>query len=1066
MSGDYTRFSFDPTKGFSGVHEQQGRVSLDSDANEFEEILDRRDRSEMYDTVGAAVVPATTPTGFEIGVSGSSLTIGIGRVYVDGIQAECFGDLSDPKATVFEPRVGSVVGNLPLLFDQQPFLYQPNFPGLPSASGITSLVYLDVWQREVTVWEDRSLLEPALGGPDTATRIQTAWQVKSLAGVAGGDCTLPTALIAPSTARMTAIAAPAPPAPGPCVIAPAGGYTGLENRLYRVEVQHAGTLAGPNPATIKWSRDNASLVASVLKVTADGTGSIITVESTGRDTWMRFEVGQQLELLDDWVEFAMRESGVAGEIARITNINHATGEIRIDQDFSAFAILATRHPRVRRWDTAKPADPAVVAVNNGTPIALEHGIFITFGDLLAGTLHDGDTLHAGDYWVFAARTADGSIEAVLNEPPRGILHHFMPLAIVTSGNPPIVDSDCRDPWPVLCNCEGGGCECDACVSVESHTSGSLTIQMAVDQVVAAGGGTVCIGVGTFPLEKTVLIENAVSLRVRGAGLATILWYRGQDPALVVRSSLDVIVRDLAVITERERSQPQDAVEVIDAALIILERLVVIEDPIAIIEFLDAGTVMRASGGAIGLGGFILRTTVRDCVLAGGIGILSRPNLTKEPDDYLVTADLLIEHDLIFATAFGVWLGSPEESGAVHFLDRTQIADCSIYGCEQVGIMLAGTVTQGFIDVRDGRLGVIGRGIQLSTDLTTVADTTMSAWRDAELQFGVSVVRGDRDIVRDVRIVGNRIDHFRGGGVEIDTSVDNLAVEDNTVRRCGNGIVMGLKSSGDTVTVARNTILDVESRGRQEGRFGVCLVRTIDGLVTDNTIKRVATADIGTPWRAGIQTVACGAVRIAGNVIEEVGPIEAGQPSFGIAAAESFERLDIVDNTVRPNVERTITDWFALFIGDFSKVSKTYGILVGSKLYYAVGLSIHVLAVNDRGGSLAVRGNHLDAAGRSAVVHVETNSAATFADNWCRLLVEPDKAPVVELYQPILAFATNQVRQLRGGDRPAVEVKVGPAPVPSPPNLAFSALGNLTDGMIFVNGSPLPPPWDGLNVRLT
>jgi hypothetical protein len=701
MSGDYTRFSFDPTKGFSGVHEQQGRVSLDSDANEFEEILDRRDRSEMYDTVGAAVVPATTPTGFEIGVSGSSLTIGIGRVYVDGIQAECFGDLSDPKATVFEPRVGSVVGNLPLLFDQQPFLYQPNFPGLPSASGITSLVYLDVWQREVTVWEDRSLLEPALGGPDTATRIQTTWQVKSLAGVAGGDCTLPTALIAPSTARMTAIAAPAPPAPGPCVIAPAGGYTGLENRLYRVEVQHAGTLAGPNPATIKWSRDNASLVASVLKVTADGTGSIITVESTGRDTWMRFEVGQQLELLDDWVEFAMRESGVAGEIARITNINHATGEIRIDQDFSAFAILATRHPRVRRWDTAKPADPAVVAVNNGTPIALEHGIFITFGDLLAGTLHDGDTLHAGDYWVFAARTADGSIEAVLNEPPRGILHHFMPLAIVTSGNPPIVDSDCRDPWPVLCNCEGGGCECDACVSVESHTSGSLTIQMAVDQVVAAGGGTVCIGVGTFPLEKTVLIENAVSLRVRGAGLATILWYRGQDPALVVRSSLDVIVRDLAVITERERSQPQDAVEVIDAALIILERLVVIEDPIAIIEFLDAGTVMRASGGAIGLGGFILRTTVRDCVLAGGIGILSRPNLTKEPDDYLVTADLLIEHDLIFATAFGVWLGSPEESGAVHFLDRTQIADCSIYGCEQVGIMLSGTVTRSRYPAVDG-----------------------------------------------------------------------------------------------------------------------------------------------------------------------------------------------------------------------------------------------------------------------------------------------------------------------------------------------------------------------------
>jgi hypothetical protein len=1065
MSGDYTRFSFDPTKGFSGVHEQQGRVSLDSDANEFEEILDRRDRSEMYDTVGPAVVPATTPTGFEIGVSGSSLTIGIGRVYVDGIQAECFGDLSDPKNTMFEPRVGSVVGNLPLLFDQQPFNYQPNYPGLPTASGVTCLVYLDVWQREVTVWEDRSLLEPALGGPDTATRIQTAWQVKALANVQADACTNPPGtLIAPSTARMTAVAAPTPPAPGPCVIAPAGGYTGLENRLYRVEVQSAGTLAGLNPATIKWSRDNASLVASVLKITADGSGSIITVESTGRDTWMRFEVGQQLELLDDWVEFAMRESGRAGDIARITNINHATGEIRIDQDFSLFAVIAARHPRVRRWDTAKPADPAFVPVNNGTPIALEHGIFITFGDLLAGPLHDGDTLHAGDYWVFAARTADGSIEAVLNEPPRGILHHFMPLAIVTSGNPPKVDSDCRDPWPVPCTCDGGGCECDACVSVESHTSGSLTIQKAIAQVIAAGGGTVCIGIGTFPLDTTVLIEDAVSLRVRGAGVATILWYQGQEPALIVRSSLDVIVRDLSVITERERSQPQDAVEVIDAAMINLERLVVIEDPIAIIEFLETGNANRASGGAIGLGGFVLRTTVRDCVLAGGVGILSRPNLTKDPDDYLVAADLLIEHDLIFATAFGVFLGTPEDSGAVHFLDRTSIADCSIYGCEQVGIMLSGTVTQGFVDVRDGRFGVIGRGVQISTDLTTVADNTMVAWRDVDLQPGVKIVRGDRDIVRDVRIVGNRIDHFRGGGIEIEASVNDLAVEDNTIRTCGNGIVMAQESSGDTVTVARNTILDVESTSRKQGTFGVCLVRTLDGLVSDNIIKRVATGRDESPWRAGIQTLACPAVRIAGNVVEEIGPIEARGPSFGIAAAEPFGRLDIVDNTVRPNVKQTMSEWYALHINDGSMKPKSYSFPVGLNHYLVHGLGIHVLAV-DGGGSLAVRGNHLDAAGPVAAVHVETSSSCTFADNWCRLIAAP-KRPVVELAQPILVLTSNQVRQQLGRKNPAIDATNIAGALPNPAGLALTALGNITDGQILVNTQPLLPPWAGLNVRLT
>src|SRR5436190_17584608 len=101
MSGDYTRISFNPVNGFSGVHKQQGRVSLDSDFNEFEEILDRRARAQMFDTVGQAVVPMTTKDGFRIDVDNTTghLTIGLGRAYVDGIQVECFGD-RDPTKSV------------------------------------------------------------------------------------------------------------------------------------------------------------------------------------------------------------------------------------------------------------------------------------------------------------------------------------------------------------------------------------------------------------------------------------------------------------------------------------------------------------------------------------------------------------------------------------------------------------------------------------------------------------------------------------------------------------------------------------------------------------------------------------------------------------------------------------------------------------------------------------------------------------------------------------------------------------------------------------------------------
>src|SRR5262245_57679767 len=94
MGSDSTRFSFNPLKGFSGLHKHQGRVSLDSDFTEFEEILDRRARATTYDIVGPAVTPATTPAGFLIGGSLAAPTIGVGRAYVDGILAECFGNLT------------------------------------------------------------------------------------------------------------------------------------------------------------------------------------------------------------------------------------------------------------------------------------------------------------------------------------------------------------------------------------------------------------------------------------------------------------------------------------------------------------------------------------------------------------------------------------------------------------------------------------------------------------------------------------------------------------------------------------------------------------------------------------------------------------------------------------------------------------------------------------------------------------------------------------------------------------------------------------------------------------
>ncbi len=91
MSFDCSRFSFQPWNDFFGVVMQQGRVQLDSDWNEWVAELSRRLQAGTMDTLGRAVVPRTTPEGFHILATGGQLSIGQGRIYVDGMLAENHG---------------------------------------------------------------------------------------------------------------------------------------------------------------------------------------------------------------------------------------------------------------------------------------------------------------------------------------------------------------------------------------------------------------------------------------------------------------------------------------------------------------------------------------------------------------------------------------------------------------------------------------------------------------------------------------------------------------------------------------------------------------------------------------------------------------------------------------------------------------------------------------------------------------------------------------------------------------------------------------------------------------
>jgi hypothetical protein len=446
MSFDSSRFTFDPWNDFFGVVMEQGRVQLDSDWNEWLAELARRIQAGTLDTFGRAVAPRTTPHGFEITFAPGdvSFTIGPGRMYVDGLLAQNHG-LPAPNPQKWIPAVTATpvppsfstftgatlspgwdsaldeqVGLTGVAYERQP--YYPNPAPFPQSGG-PYLVYLDVWRREVTFLEDPDLIEKAVG-VDTTGRLQTVWQVKWVDAGAGATCgsDIPAwdNLLLPPGARLTTGVAQSTPS-GPCCLTANSGFTGLENQLYRVEIHQGGSLA---TATFKWSRDNASVATRVLGIAQGGT--VLGVESTGRDNVLGFAANDWVEITDDWLEL----NGLPGELHQVAFVNTGGKTVTLTTPVSPanFPVdsngqtLPRRHTRLTRWDGTGTAGDTPVSTS---PVTLENGITVTFG--LAA---NAQSFKSGDYWVFAARSTDGTVEFLDAAPPRGIYHHYARLAVV------------------------------------------------------------------------------------------------------------------------------------------------------------------------------------------------------------------------------------------------------------------------------------------------------------------------------------------------------------------------------------------------------------------------------------------------------------------------------------------------------------------------------------------------------------------------------------------------------------------------------------------------------------
>lgn len=1032
MSSDISRQRFNPSNDFQNVLMQQGRVQLDAEWNEWNEILDRRWRSETIDIIGRCVVPLETPEGFEIQLSGGAMTIGRGRIYVHGLQAENHGagDLE------FDAILAESRGVKPLPYEEQP--YFPNPTALPKTGG-PHLVYLDVWEREVTAVEEPELREVALGGPDTTTRLQTAWQVRVLPDVGPGvTCATPDEqikgwldIVRPTAGRLTTKGVGVATSDDPCLIPPSGGYRGLENRTYRVEI-HAGGEIGD--ATFKWSRDNASVASGVSAIESDLT---LTVDRAVWDSVRRFSPGDWVEITDDWREFA----GKPGDIRQVDTVDDSSRTITLKTALNAgdFPVNgqnlteADRHTRIKRWDQ-ESGGPAVIDVPaSGTPFILEDGVEITFT-----SQPDGGAFRSGDYWIFVARTADASVEELDEAPPRGVHHHYCRLALITL---PETVIDCRTFWPPPLG-EGESCDCTICVTAEQHNQGTLTIQQAVNQVLKTGG-TVCLGPGVFNLqEKPVQMTGAFAVRVRGQGAATIIIAPRAEAAFIIAQTQWCTLVHLTIHTIAGTTVGP-AIRLSGSVGTTIER-VIVSPP---------GEGNGPLAALLLEPGILVETKIRDNTFQAQFGIAFA--LTDKTEGALILLNFNCENNSLHCSQSGIHLG-----GSSYYLSGTVLAENKITGTSVAGVQLMGAAIPEMKVRANAIIPSKGDGIIIGTGGVQLADNLIANGQNAiRIIAGLSAVA-----VFPIVISGNRLQAIGGNGLTIENFLFSARIENNVFNNIGgNGVVMLPGSAVGSISVQTNELINIAKTtadGAKGSELAAIHLRSgFDAVVSGNTISGVGhNASLATVV-AGIRGDTCIDLRVSDNTIVAVAPVtEFQNPAAGILVVSPLGRVEITANQIRRQLSANDDNstWEAIRI--LSLASDAGGKLQGS--------SFSNLSTNGRINALStfaaalpapaqvgVLSNSLHGYGRGPLAEVLMTGSCRFSDNQCTCTSEKAES-VVRLTASTIIVGNNRVEC--GRSSRAMDLTTGGKKV-------ATVVGNITGSVIFLDGSEIETPWKPLNL---
>lgn len=548
MSSDRARNSYDPQRMYRSVVLQQGRVTLEADANEAEQIRADARRAALLDVVG----PAGSPDdGFAIsvpatGVNAFDFLIGSGVMYVGGNRLEN-GD-----------RVARYLGQRQTEWLDHPAGFLA--PDPTNTAAFSEMVYLSIAEHEVTGVEDEALREVALGGPDTAARTRLVQRVQRIGVPRGTDCATAFAHLADelrkralrfdpetmqlrSTGRLKVEFRPPPVPADDCKPEAAGGFLGPENQMIRVQIDADGRLL--------WGYDNAS---SLYRVTITDAR---TLELAGIpvDQHHQPQADQWVEVLDSAIELdtSAHVAASTGQARQVGSYDPSTRVMTLQTDLVAPVVGGgSRQVFVRVWQNRHPrptSDSDTVELHDLDGAST--GLLIRLSGEPA----------VGDHWTIGVRP--NVPQQIFPERltrfqrPDGPRRWVAPLAVVDWNDDLRTASitDCRPGFDNLVEItERGGC-CE--LTVQPGDDVQAAIDRAIQQLLAGGLGGLHLrfAPGVFHLAKPLILAAAgpgsdarPDLTISGCGFGSLLDAQSNEVALFARGWGRVGVFDLAART--------------------------------------------------------------------------------------------------------------------------------------------------------------------------------------------------------------------------------------------------------------------------------------------------------------------------------------------------------------------------------------------------------------------------------------------------------------------------------------------------------------------------------------